>query len=148
MLSSLHEHAQNSDHNVKNETESSLASIAIAVRVGRPELTATTVVRTTEQSGKEILINFLLQKNKEAATEPWLLTVFSGCKTVTRAQLKYSIQSPSIEKKKSNFFLSLRTKKMRDWGESRQEKEIIGNESCECIGEVGHFQCKKNRALS
>lgn len=70
MLSSLHEHTQNSDHNVKNETGSSLASIAIAVEVGKPELTAITVVRTTEQSGKEILINFPLQKNKESASEP------------------------------------------------------------------------------
>ena len=46
------QHTHNLDHNVKKETESSLASISIAVQVRKPELTATAVVSTTEWSGE------------------------------------------------------------------------------------------------
>lgn len=44
------QHTHSLDHNAKKETESSLASISIAVQVCEPELTANAVVRTTEWS--------------------------------------------------------------------------------------------------
>jgi len=46
------QHTHNSDYNVKTEIKLSLARISIAVQVGKPEFTATTVVNTTEWIGE------------------------------------------------------------------------------------------------